>query len=282
MVPAALATKRRTWKARGSELAHCHRLSTTRNGVEGRQPNDRRKAGAAVADDRDRPNRTRTAATISVVGSPTSQCVVRSLWSDGNQSGRRQQPFADGRAVHRDGSVCPFVGRCEAAVGTASASVCFDSEVVRRTPWTTGCSQHCKGSFVRLQPAFLIAARGCNASPVGCNVANNVATRPLFRRCCGTSNCVRTCCGFRRRREGFNKGCSGPGGRSGRSGAQTRTEVALDGQVLWRWAAWLWASASRPSIESRQRREEARRSTMRATTTPRSCWSSWPRLCWWP
>ena len=44
-VPAALATKRRTWKARGSELAHCHCLSTTRNGVEGRQPNDRRKAG---------------------------------------------------------------------------------------------------------------------------------------------------------------------------------------------------------------------------------------------
>ena len=38
---------------------------TTRNAVEGRQPNDRRKAGAPVADDRDRPNRTPVASTIA-------------------------------------------------------------------------------------------------------------------------------------------------------------------------------------------------------------------------
>ena len=40
---------------------------TTRNVVEGRQPNDRREAGGPVADDRDRTCRTRVASTFSEV-----------------------------------------------------------------------------------------------------------------------------------------------------------------------------------------------------------------------
>ena len=93
-LPAALAAKRRTWKARGSELAHCHCLSTTRNVVEGRQPNDRRKAGAPVAGHRDPPCATGPAATNRWFHRNLPMC--RTFLAEWRQSifGRQHQPFA--------------------------------------------------------------------------------------------------------------------------------------------------------------------------------------------
>ena len=64
---------------------------TTRNAVEGRQPNDRRKAGASVADDRDRPNRTPVASTIP--GFHRKLPVCNDFLRDASTNRGARQPF---------------------------------------------------------------------------------------------------------------------------------------------------------------------------------------------
>jgi hypothetical protein len=76
--------------------------------------------------------------------------------------------------------------------------------------------------------------------------------------------------------EGFSNLATGQ--VASRVGAERSLETGtLQSSVLWSRAAWLCASASRPSVESRQRRTCASRSVMRATTAAGSDPSSWPR-----
>ena len=62
-MPAALATKRETREPGIVNRLDAIGSGTTRNAVEGRQPNDRREAGVPVAEHRDRPCATGPAAT---------------------------------------------------------------------------------------------------------------------------------------------------------------------------------------------------------------------------
>ena len=93
-LPAALATKGRTGRAGAVNRLDRVGSGTTWNGVEGRQPNDRREAGVPVAQHRDRPNRTRCASTILGASIGSCQCVARLLgeWRQ-PVSGRRHQPL---------------------------------------------------------------------------------------------------------------------------------------------------------------------------------------------
>ena len=79
------ATKRRTGpEPRGRGRARWG-AGTTRNGVEGRQPNDRREAGVPVAGDRDRPGATGRHQPFGWARAHLPMCL-QILRSGGNQS----------------------------------------------------------------------------------------------------------------------------------------------------------------------------------------------------
>ena len=146
MVPAALATKRRTWKARGSNwltVIACRQPGTEWRGVS---PTTEGRRERPVAGGRDRTRATGpaatnrgSAATFRWWARPPPNVSVRACGVAATYSGRWRQPFADGG-------------------GTRSASV-----------WTRHCSR-----FDRcICNSLLVAAQGCN-------VANNVATGCCF------------------------------------------------------------------------------------------------------
>ena len=169
---------------------------TTRNAVEGRQPNDRREAGVPVAEHRDRPCATGPAATNRWFHRNLPMCL------SGHAEWR--QPISSSAstirrwsAVHRDGSVCPF-WRATRSSGRHVACKCVNHTL-----------QLGEARRERLQPEA--ATYVCRRS--GCMV------RRLQRNVHLCGNGLRVLQAAR----GLQHGCSGEGGRSGRSGAQTRT-----------------------------------------------------------
>jgi hypothetical protein len=97
---------------------------TTRNEVEGRQPNDRRETG--VLSQNTVTGRVRQFRRQPIVGSiGTCQCVSRSLRSGGNLFASSASTIRRWSAVHRDGSVCPF-WRALRSGGRHSQCKCVD------------------------------------------------------------------------------------------------------------------------------------------------------------
>ena len=229
---------------------------TTRNAVEGRQRNDRRKAGVPVAQHRDRPNRTRSASTIPGFHRKLPVCLGF-LRSGSNLFRRRHQPFGDGRRVHRDGSVCPFwraLKQRSASAGGIATDKCVDQTL-----------QLVEARRERLQ-------RGCNVcvQTVGCNVRGCLRHLHL--------------CGFLLRFLGGGAGaatCLGAQGcRSGRERSEDPKVPGRSGdagQFWWSFAATLCVLPSSLSIPSRRRRHRSSRSAICSTAAPGSRPSSCPR-----